>query len=173
MNTANRIIKILAFTLIIFIAFPAAAQTHRGEKSFGLKGGYVSRNVSGLAGMVFQYSFSSHVRVAPQVGVVFRHKDLDALTIDADMHFPLSLGSDKASFYPLLGIAFNSWTHHGDEELANTDDVSPHTNCFGLNSGLGFDFRLTDTFKLNLEGRYTLIKHYPNVQVAVGVAYVF
>lgn len=173
MNTASRLIKILTLALVALIALPAFAQTQHGEKSFGIKGGYISRNESGFAGIEFQYSFSSHVRIAPQVGIVFRHKDLDALTIDLDMHFPLSLGSDKAAFYPLLGLAFNSWTRHGVGGIENNDDVSTHTNCYGLNAGLGFDFRLTDTFKLGIEGRYTLVKHYPNTQVAISLAYVF
>ncbi len=162
--------RMAALVILMSCACTATmGQTERGEKSFGVKAGYEGRNVSGLAGLVFQYSFSRHVRIAPQVGVVFRHRNTDALLVDIDMHFPLSLGGEHAAFYPIVGVAFNSWSNKSDSE----EDVTTHTNSLGANAGLGFELRCMPSLKISLEGRYTIIRHNPNVQVMAGIAYIF
>lgn len=154
---------------VTFLGLAAQAQTQRGEKSFGIKAGYESRNTSGLAGLVFQYSFSKHVRIAPQVGVVFRHHNSDAFLADVDVHFPISVGSDRAALYPLVGVAFNSWVSKNDSE----EDVTTHVNSLGANAGVGFEYRCMPSMKISIEGRYTVLRHNPNVQVTAGIAYIF
>lgn len=167
----KRFLRVLTLVLILAAGTLAApAQTHRGEKSFGVKAGYISCNRSAVGGLVFQYSFGRHVRIAPQLGVVFRHQDHDAFTVDVDVHFPISLGSARAAFYPLAGLAFNSWTGH---KTVDTDDVTTHTNNMGGNLGGGFEFRCTPSLKISVEGRYTFLKHFSNAQVVAGIAYVF
>lgn len=86
-----------------------AAQPVRGEKSFGVKAGYVSANGSAVGGLVFGYAFSRHFRIAPQLGVVFRNHNEDALLVDIDCHFPIGLRNERFTVYPLAGMAFNSW----------------------------------------------------------------
>lgn len=162
--------RLAALVILLSCAGTAAmGQTERGEKSFGVKAGYEGRNVSGLAGLVFQYSFSRHVRIAPQVGVVFRHRNTDALLVDVDMHFPLTLGGERAAFYPIVGVAFNSWSNKDDSK----EDVISHTNNVGGNAGIGFELRCMPSMKISLEGRYTIIPHNPNMQVMAGIAYIF
>lgn len=164
--------RVMALVIMVSCAYVCAdAQTRRGEKSFGIKAGYMSRNVSGLAGLVFQYSFSEHVRISPQVAAVARHRDTDALLIDVDMQFPFSLRSERAAIYPIVGVAFNSWSKKGFVE--DDTDVTAHVNSLGCNAGVGFEYRCSSTLKLSLEGRYTLIRHNPNAQVAAGIAFVF
>lgn len=164
--------RVMALVIMVSCAYACAeAQGRRGEKSFGVKAGYMSRNVSGLAGLVFQYSFSEHVRIAPQVGVVLRHRDTDALLIDVDMQFPFSLRGGRAAIYPLVGVAFNSWSKKGFVE--DDTDVTAHINSLGCNAGAGFEYRCSSSLKLSLEGRYTLLRHNPNAQVAAGIAFVF
>lgn len=160
-----------AATLLALLCCMGASAAERGEKSFGPKAGFNTRNTSALAGLTFEYSFSRHVRIAPAIGIVFRNKDLDALTVDVDMHFPLGKGT-KAAFYPLVGLAFNSWGRHG-VDADNGNDVTTHSNALGLNGGAGVELRLTKALKLGLEAKYTLIQHYPNASVAARIAYVF
>lgn len=141
-----------------------------------MKTGYITKNNSALAGLVFRYEFSEHVRVAPQIGVVFRHENLDALTIDADVHFPFKACSGRLSFYPLAGLAFNSWNHHdeGHGTSSHSDcDVTRHTNALGLNGGAGVDIYCTESMRIGFEARYTLIQHKPNGQISASIAYVF
>ncbi len=148
------------------------AQTHRGEKSFGPRAGYVSRNESGLAGLVFQYSFSEHVRIAPSVDIIFRHRDKDGFAVNADMHFPFAFASGRAAFYPLAGFNFTSWGLHNIDH-ASGKDVTSHSTSAGLNMGAGVELRCTSSLKLGLEARYTLMRHYPTAVVCASIAYVF
>ncbi len=168
--------KLLRLALILITlyaaALPAAARTTRGETSFGPKVGYVSRNNSATAGLVFQYSLSSVVRIAPELGVIFRHENLDGLAADINVHFPFGFAGGKASVYPLVGANFTSWGRHGIDPETH-DDVTSHSNQFGINMGAGLELRCTHSLKLSLEGRYTLMRHYPTAFVTAGIAFVF
>lgn len=157
--------------ILIFTAPSAPAQTQKGEKSFGPRTGYVTRNESAMAGLAFQYSFSSHVRIAPSADIIFRHRDKDGFAFNVDMHFPITI-STRASLYPLAGFNYTSWGLH-DNEAYSGKDVTTHSNSAGLNAGAGIEYRCTPTLKISLEARYTLIRHYPTALVAASIAYVF
>ncbi len=168
----RRLTALILIILSACVSSFAREPYSRGEKSFGPRVGYVTRNCSALGGLVFQYSFSRHVRIAPEASIIFRHKNLDALSVDIDMQFPLQLESDRMAFYPILGLDFTSWNSHRIQEGTNKD-VSNHVNRFGANAGAGFEIRCTPTLKIFLEAKYTLVKTYPGATVAAGLAYVF
>ncbi len=157
--------------MVLMLGFEATAQVERGQKSFGPKAGFNTRNSSAIAGLTFDYAFSSHVRIAPSIGIAFRNKDRDALLIDIDMHFPIST-SAKADFYPLAGVTYNSWSRHGIKPESH-DDVTTHQNSFGLNAGAGWEIRLTSALRVGIEAKYTLVRHNPNGQFLARIAYVF
>lgn len=161
-----------AIVLLIATAMPAHAELRRGEKSFGPKIGYVSKNQSALAGLVFQYTFSRHFRVVPEVGIIFRHKDLDGLEVNVNAHVPFGFENDKVALYPLAGVNYTSWGRHGVDE-AGENDVTTHANRFGVNLGGGVELRCTSTLKLSLEAKYCLLNNYDNAQVSLGISYVF
>lgn len=180
LNISSRAIKkihlaalaILVVSIICPVLCPEAAAAGRGEKSFGPKAGFVGRNTSAMAGLVFQYSFSSHVRLSPEAAIIFRHKDLDALTIDLNVHFPMAFADSRAAFYPLVGLNFTSWDKHNINR-ETLKDVSTHRNRIGANAGLGVELFCTSTLKVSLEAKYTLMKTYPGPTVQAGIAYVF
>lgn len=165
----------------LFIAFfmlaatlGASAQLVRGEKSLGVKIGYASENSAPVAGLTFQYAFSSHLRIAPELGCAFRHHDKDALLVDLNLHVPFGLTEGgKVLLYPLAGLAFNSWNKHRDSIIDQDADVTTHVNRFGVNLGAGFDLRCTETLKLNLEAKYTLVKSYSSAYITAGISYMF
>ena len=157
--------------LVLTAAQPAAAELRRGEKSFGPKVGYVSRNRSVAAGLQFEYAFSRHVRIAPDVNIAFRNNDTDALAIGIDVHFPFSLATaDRVAVYPLAGASYTSWSFHGVEE---EKDVTTHANRFGVDAGAGVEFRVTSSIKLSAEGKYIFMKDYGTAFVTARIAYVF
>ena len=162
----------VALLLILICSSAASALPRKGEKSFGPRAGYVTRNNSALAGLSFDYAFSRHFRVAPSIGIFFRHEDLDALNIDIDAHFPIGRDGSRWTFYPLAGIGYQSWVRHELDEQTH-DDVTTHSNCLGLNAGAGIDLRCNGNLKLGLEAKYTLIRHYPGAQLAARIAYTF
>lgn len=153
---------------------PVASAVERGEKSFGPRVGYVSRNSSVMAGLEFEYCFSRHVRLAPDVDIYFRNRDMDALAVNVNVDFPIAMAAGW-NFYPLAGIGFTSWGHHSKSvgENNTTKDVTTHTNCFGLNAGAGVEFYAMPSLKVSLEGQYNLMHHYPTATVQAGISYVF
>lgn len=170
------ILRLLSVLLAVAVSSFVSAGAHnhqRGEKSFGPRVGYVTRNASAYGGLSFEYQLSSVVRLAPKLGLIFRNKDMDGLKVDVDVQFPLDLAVGKACFYPLAGVSFTSWNRHGVHDENNDKDVTTHTNQWGLNAGLGFEYRVNHTLKLSLEGEYTLMKHLPGAFVTAGIAFCF
>ena len=164
----------MLFALMLLTPLAASAQFERGEKCVGAKLGYVDKNNSASMGLVFQYSFSRHLRVAPEIGCVFKHKNMDAFTIDFNFHTPFTFTGEKAALYPLAGLNYSSWNHTMPRELVDEiDDITTRTSRFGLNLGAGFELRCSRTLKLGIEAKYTLIKSYSGASLAAMVCYVF
>lgn len=160
--------------MLTVMAVPASGQVVKGEKSFGPKLGYISKNKSAIAGLFFQYAFSEHFRVAPEIGYVFRHNDLDAFTIDVNAHIPFGFTGEKVAFYPLAGLNYSSWNSHFNREaFEDSKDVSTRTNRFGANVGAGFELRCSESLKLSIEAKYCLIKSFSSAQIAAGISFVF
>ena len=125
---------------LIGLSAEADAQITKGEKSLGPKVGYVSKNKTAVAGLVFQYAFNNHFRIAPELGYIFRHNNLDAFEVDINGHVPFNFTGDKVAFYPLAGLHYSSWSHHLQrEEIIDDDDVTTRTSRFGLNLGAASD----------------------------------
>lgn len=170
----NRIVTLIVLALCA--AMPMAVNAQRGEKVFGVQTGYTSTNNSAIAGMFFQYSFSDHFRVSPEMGCVLRHEDLDAFTADLNFHFPLSLnhsGDFSTQVYPIVGADLSSWTRHHVIDLDDDDDVSTRKTKLGLNLGGGFQFLPSSSLKLKIEAKYTLMQTYSTFVASVGIGYVF
>lgn len=164
----------VAVAMVFSAATFAEAQVVKGEKSVGPKLGYVSKNESASAGLFFQYAFSEHFRIAPEIGYTFRHKDMDAFTFDINAHIPFGFTGEKVAFYPLAGLNYSSWnTHFIPQDMIEGDDVSSRTSRFGLNMGAGFELRCSATLKLTLEAKYCLIKDYSSAMIAAGISFVF
>lgn len=162
----------LLVTVLAMLIASVAAYAQKGEATFGAQVGYTSTNNSGTAGLFFQYGLTDFLRIAPEVGCVFRHQDEDAFTVDANFHFPIRLGSNSTQFYPLVGVNYSSWTLH-DMEPGNTDDVSTRSSKFGLNMGGGFQIKTSPTLKLKLEAKYLLMSHYSTFAISAGIGYCF
>lgn len=158
--------------MAIFLAPGAAAQYSHGDKSFGIRAGYESRNTSMVTGVAFEYTFSRHVRLAPEFDIVFRHNDRDAGGISCNVQFPFQFHNDRAAYYPLAGIMYRSWGIH-NKDYDSTKDVTTRHNTFGLNFGGGVEYMVSSTCKLSLEAVYALQRHYPGAEIKAGVSFVF
>ena len=174
-------IKYLRPTCALFAILPllmssapaAKAQCVRGQKSFGVDAGYVSRNKSVVAGIQFQYGFSSHFRVAPGARCIFRNNDRDAIQLDLDTHYPFNFTGDRAALYPIIGLNYSWWNSHNRTEDAPDEDVSTRKRNFGLNAGAGFEFTASPTLKIHIEARYSMVKSNSSAQLTAGIAYIF
>ncbi len=163
-----------ALPLLMSFAPTATAQCVRGQKSFGVDAGYVSRNKSVVAGLQFQYGFSSHFRVAPGARCIFRNNDRDAIQLDLDTHYPFNFTGDRAALYPIVGLNYSWWNSHSHpEDAAEDEDVSTRKRNFGLNAGAGFEFTASPTLKIHIEARYSMVKSNSSAQLTAGIAYIF
>lgn len=162
---------LIAAAALLLMAAPASA----GEKAFGIRAGFNTRNSAPMAGLWFQYSFNSHFRLAPNVDYHFRHNHTDALAINCNAQFPFALGSSRLSAYPLFGLNYTSWNYHRPDAQASddNDDVTTRLNRFGTNLGAGLELRVTPTMKITLEAKTTLIKSYSSGTFSVGLGYCF
>lgn len=166
--------SVVIAVLISVFAVTATAQVKQGEKSFGPKIGYASKNESATAGLFFQYAVTSHFRLSPEIGYIFRHNDLDAFTIDLNGQFPFGFTGERVAFYPLAGLNYSSWNSHFlTDDIDKIDDVSTRVTRLGLNAGAGFELRCNESMKLTLEAKYCLTKHYNSAMISAGISFIF
>lgn len=165
-------LKLHFATAIAALAFMLPLTVSAGEKTVGLRAGYNTRAEAPAAGIFFQYHFSNHFGIAPNVDYYFRHNGTDALSLNANAHFPFALTpTNRASFYPLAGLNYTSWNYHHDDKV--NDDVTTRVSRLGLNAGAGFEFRATPTLKLSVEAKATFIKQYSSGTFSVSIGYIF
>lgn len=172
-------IKLLALllTIITFTPKSIAAGSSSHPKTLGILAGYDTRNRSAEAGIFFQYRASRIVRIAPDLTYIARRKGTDALAINLNVHFPITVcNNSRFSLYPFAGINYTSWNYHPGSVARATpdnDDVSRRDNRLGINLGGGFDYLVTPTLKLRFEGKWVGTRHRSSGDFAIGVGYVF
>ena len=159
----NRFILIAMTLLSLLCVSPKAAAQEKGTMVLGVSGGYASHNNSGFADIYFQYSFSRHVRIAPELGYIFKNEGKSGFEASIDMHFPFRVAKGF-SLYPLAGVTFNNWYY------TKADDNI--TRC-GADFGAGMDLCLTPHLKITLQGKYSLMKDTDGAFVSLGLGYIF
>ena len=171
MTTLRNISKICLAMMLTLPAFTMSAHG-RGEKSLGLRGGYNTRNESAVAVLYFQYAFSRHFRLAPNVDYVFRNDGTDAYSANINTHFPIAFDrNERFAVYPFTGVNFISWNHR----INNIDgqQTSSRTSRLGPNFGVGMEYYCTQSLKISIEGKFSLVKSYNSGVFNIGIGYVF
>ncbi len=159
--------KCIVAVCLLIAALPAAG-IERGEKSVGLRAGYTTSNRSGVAGLYFQYAFSSRFRLAPDVDYSFRNDGHDAFSINLNGHFPLTAPSSRLTAYPLAGLNYTTWNYREPDN----NDVSARTDRLGLNAGAGVDYLVTPTLKLGADAKFRWTRDYNSGVFTVSIGYV-
>lgn len=175
--------KIITFFTILFLSVISAqdmsAQLAKGQKSFGVKTGYVTLNNAAAAGIELQYAFNNHFVLAPSIDYVFRNESLDGLLFNLDYHGPWQLDKNgKWYFYHILGVNYASWSTHAqigpnDDGQKEDDDVTTRYNHIGLDFGAGLELYVRPTLKLSLQGKFNWIKDHNTGLFNIGISYVF
>ena len=150
-------------------ACPPDASAQKGEKTFGIKTGYITRNKSALAGIEFSYRFSKHFMLNPNIDYAFRNNNIDAFLFNIDTAYPIAIGSPRAEIYPIAGLNYSSWNSRVPDE----EDSSVRTSRFGLNAGIGFIYKVTPTLRLNASARFTAVKRVSTGLFNIGIGYCF
>ena len=147
--------------------------SEKGEKSIGLRGGYATSNHSAVAGLYFQYAFSSRFRLAPDIMYTFRHNGTDAYSLNLNAHVPFALNNSKIAIFPIAGINYTSWNISGGKEIDENNDAKSRIDRLGLNLGGGVEYFVKPTLKLSLEAKYRALKDYGSGVFTVSIGYVF
>ena len=164
--------KKILLTIMLLAGFLApatvSAQSSNGDKAMGLILGFNSRNRAPLAGIYFSYAFAEHFRVVPNIRYVFKNRSQEIISYNIDAHFPYKVNAaGNFQLYPLAGLTSAS------NNFKDADDVSTRFYRFGLNLGAGAHLNLSPTLRLTLEGRYSLLKNFPTVNIGLGIGYCF
>lgn len=144
---------------MMFAAQPALAQ--RGEKALGLKGGFSTKNDGGVAAVYFHYTLHKHIRLAPEIGYMFRNNGMSGFECCVDVHFPFRMARGF-NIYPLMGVTLNNWDWQSDSATR-----------FGFDIGGGVDIYMTTNLKLTLQGKYSMMNDFGGGFFDAGIAYVF
>ena len=162
-NTVPDMKKFLVlFTILLAATMNIMAQ--KGEKTVGILAGYTTENQSGIAGLFFQYRCNSLLRLSPECMFAIKNDNRSAFLFNGNAHF-LIKASEKANFYPLVGITFHNWKYYNSDE----------NNKFRLggNIGAGFEIMATSTLKLSVEAKYSLVKDFSSGNFYASIGYVF
>lgn len=141
-------------------AFPLSANAE--SKTLGFAGGFSSYNNGGYGKIYFQCPIVTHVRIAPEMAYVFRNENKSGFEFSVDAQFPFKIARG-VDIYPLAGLTINNWTYKHDG----------HATRAGIDFGAGFDFNLTPTLKLTLQGKYSAMNDTGGAFFDVGIGYNF
>jgi hypothetical protein len=169
----RRFIAAAVAAILVFVCSAGAYALGKGEKSLGFRAGYTSSNRSAVAGMYFQYAFSSHFRLAPDVDYSFRHNGNDAFSINLNAHVPFGFSQNRFAVYPLAGLNYTSWNIHHKYDIDNNDDTKSRVDRLGLNVGAGIGYYAKPSLKLAFEGKYRCTRDYNSGVLTVSIGYVF
>lgn len=157
----RRALALLAVTLIsLSSAVPASAD--KGEKTLGVAGGFASYNNGGYGKLYFQYDVIKYIRIAPEIGYVFKNNGKSAFEFSADVQVPFKIAKGF-DIYPMLGFTLNSWNFDGHDTATRA----------GMDFGGGFDVYLTSNLKLTLQAKYSAMNDTGGAFVDMGIGYVF
>ena len=152
----------VAMSAWLFPVSADASSLNKGEMTVGVGGGFASYNESGYAKVFFQYTFVPHVRIAPEIGYIFRHEDKTGFLASCDMEFPFRV-AQGFYVYPLAGVTFNSWNY----------SYRSNANRFGGEAGVGMELYITGNLKLNIQGKYSFMSVSSGAFASLGIGYVF
>lgn len=147
---------------VSLVGFSQSASAQSGEKTIGISGGFATYNNGGYSEVYMHYTIIPHVRLAPDLGYVFRNEGKSAFVFDIDLHFPFRIARGF-NIYPLAGFAFNNWSYQG----------AGHATRVGMNIGGGFDILLTKQLKLTLQGKYSMMNDTDGGFIGMGIGYNF
>lgn len=156
------IVSIIAFIAMIGTSTSNAASIIKGENVIGISAGYVSHNESCYTSIFYQYTIIPHLRISPELGYAFRHKDQSAFLINLDVHVPYRIWK-AINIYPIAGFTFQSW------QITDNNNF----NRIGGNLGGGLEMYLTSNLKINFQAKYSFVKDASSAFVGLGIGYVF
>lgn len=134
------------FTLIaaIMIAFAANAQDSKMAAGVNFNVGFGDSWTNCGLGAKYQYSFTEHWRGEASFNYFFKKDYVSKWDANLTAHYLFNLGSNGFKLYPLAGIGLVGWK-------ADTGWGDSSSTDFGFHYGLGAEYPLSDSWKINAE----------------------
>ena len=139
--------KKVMLVLAVILGFAAGANAQTDSKmaaginlNLGLGDSYTNFGV----GAKYQYAFTDHWRGEADFNYFFKKDHTSFWDIDLNAQYLFHLGNGGVNLYPLAGLGF--YNNKFDGWGGSVSD-----NSLGVNYGVGVEFPLCDSFKLNAE----------------------
>ena len=159
--------KILSVACVLAMSTVAFAQS-KGDMAFGGNLNYGSETSLGI-GAKFQYGITDRLRLEPEINYYFKKDNVSYWDLGANLHVLFPIASD-VTLYPLVGMGYG----HGKADLG--DGYTYGDGYFQAKIGVGADFKLSSSWKLNIEPKYQFMDAGDDngqFVLSVGLAYSF
>lgn len=165
--------KFLFMAAMMLMSVAASAQD--GKMAAGVNVNYgISDGYSPLGfGAKFQYEFVEKVRGEVSGNYFLPKNDAYIWDLNLNFHYLVPLG-EQANFYPLAGVSYMTSALCGDfKKLADAAGADTSDGNIGFNLGVGAEYFVSSSFKLNFEAKYQYVKDGDWVVLGIGAAFVF
>jgi outer membrane protein X len=155
----KKLLMIAFMALMSTTMFAQAGSTWVGANvNYGLHSDYKNLGF----GAKVQWEFIDNVR-AEASGNYFLKKDYCTMwDLNLNLHYLVSV--DKLKIYPLAGLTIL-------DSKVEVGNISASDSNFGINLGAGVEYPISETVKLNLEGKYQIVKDWNRPVISAGIAF--
>ena len=163
--------KILMMAVALLMAVTVNAQSAKGAMSVGgnLNIGFDHGYNNFGIGAKYSYNFIDHLRGEASADYFFKNDYISQFGVNLNLHYVFDI-KERHGLYPLAGFAFL-------HQHADAFGVSANTNHAGFNIGGGYEFRITEHFKINAEIKGQVMWHDGDSGsrgvFSIGAAYMF
>lgn len=157
--------KKLIIVAIVAITSVMGLRAAEGDMALGLQFNYASKNSMIGLGVVYQVEPVRNFRIAPEFIYYFENNNLSDYNVNINFHYLIPTSSN-VNIYPLAGFSYVNFKD-------SYGGVSTHTNRYGANVGIGFEYMINNKFKFYTEERFHIIKHWNESVTSLGLKYFF
>lgn len=158
----KKLILLAAMAMTCAMGLEAAV----GDMSAGMQFSYASKNSMIGLGVNYQIEVVRNLRVQPEFIYFFENKHISDYNVNLNLQYLIPTSS-YVKIYPMAGFSYVNFTTH-NKELPNG-----HTDKFGANVGLGFEYMINPNFRFYTEQRFHIIKDWNEGVTALGLRYAF
>lgn len=120
-------------------------------------------------GAKVQYEFIDNFRAEASFNYFLKKDELKMWDVNLNLQYLIHAGS--LTIYPLAGLTLlnastSDITIPGYGTIKGVSDSN-----FGVNVGAGIEYPITDGIKLNLEGKYQIVKDWDRPVISAGVSF--
>lgn len=163
--------KLLMMAVALVMAVAVNAQSEKGKMAvggnfnIGIDNDYTNFGL----GAKFSYNFIDHLRGEASLDYFFPKDNVSQLGFNANLHWVFDI-KEKHGIYPLVGFAYL-------HQHFSAFGITANTNHAGFNVGAGYEFRISEHFKIGPEFKFQCLWNDGDsgsrAVISIGAAYIF